>query len=124
MYTVKYTERFEDWYVAEGDIFHYENINSACKGFEQVTRGLLSNSKAIEGLCLYIEDYHSEDEDIDSYAIGIIISLEKDDEQIASLDLVFDPRSKTLKFENSLMIEYENLSAVEEDQLDELCNKF
>jgi hypothetical protein len=124
MYTVRYTERFEDWYVAEGDIFHYETIQSACRGFEQVTRGLLGNSEAIEGLRLYIEDYHSEGEDIDSYAIGIIISLEKEDEQIASLNLVFDPRSNTLKFENSLIIEYENLNAVEEDQLDELSNKF
>ena len=124
MYKVKYTERFEDWYVAESDIFRYENIQSACRGFEQVTRGLLTNSEAIEGLRLYIEDYHSEDEDLDSYAIGIIISLEKEDEQIASLDLVFDPRSNTLKFENSLMVEYENLTAVEEDQLDELSNRF
>jgi len=124
MYKVKYTERFEDWYVAEGDVFHYETIQSACRGFEQVTRGLISNSEAIEGLRLYIEDYHSEDEDIDSYAIGIVISLEKEDEQIASLDLVFDPRSNTLKFENSLIIEYVNLSAVEEDFLDDLSNRF
>jgi hypothetical protein len=124
MYKVKYTERFEDWYVADSDIFHYETIQSACRGFEQVTRGLLSNSAAIEGIRLYIEDYHSEDEDIDSYAIGIIISLEKEDEQIASLDLAFDPRSNTLKFENSLIIEYENLNAVEEDQLEELSNRF
>jgi hypothetical protein len=94
-------------------------------GFEQVTRGLLSNSEAIEGLCLYIEDYHSEEDDIDSYAIGIIVSsIKKEVEQIASLDLVFDPRSNTLKFENSLIIEYENLNAVEEDQLDELSNRF
>ena len=124
MYKVKYTERLEDWYVSEGDVFHYETIQSACRGFEQVTRGLLSNSEAIEGLRLYIEDYHSEDEDIDSYAIGIIISLEKEDEQIASVDLVFDPRSSTLKFENSLIIQYENLSAVEEDELDDLSNRF
>lgn len=124
MYKVKYTERFEDWYVGEGDVFHYETIQSACRGFEQVTRGLLSNSEAIDGLRLYFDDYHSEDEDIDSYAIGIIISLEKEDEQIASLDLVFDPRSNTLKFENSLMVEYENLTAVDEDQLDELSNRF
>lgn len=123
MYTVRYTERFEDWYVAEGDIFHYETIQSACRGLEQVTRGLLGNSEAIEGIRLYIEDYHSEDEDIDSYSIGIIISMEKEEEQIASLDLVFDPRSSTLKFENSLIIEYENLSAAEEDQLDDLSNR-
>ena len=123
MYTVRYTERFEDWYVAEGDIFHYETIESACRGFEQVTRGLLGNSEAIEGIRLYIEDYHSEDEDIDSYSIGIIICMEKEEEQIASLDLVFDPRSSTLKFENSLIIEYENLSAAEEDQLDDLSNR-
>ena len=123
MYKVKYTERFEDWYVAEGDIFHYETIQSACRGFEEITRGLLSNSEEIEGLRLYIEDYHSEDEDIDSYSIGIIISMEKEDKQIASLDLVFDPRPSTLKFENSLIIEYEYLSAVEEDQLDDLSNR-
>ncbi len=124
MYKVKYTEKFEDWYVAESEVFHYQTIHSACKGFQEVTRGLLTNSEALEGLRLYIEDYHSEDEDIDSYSIGIIISLEKEDEQIASLDLVFDPRSNTLKFENSLTIEYENLSAMEEDQLNELSNKF
>ncbi len=124
MYKVKYAEKFEDWYVAESEVFHYETIQSACKGFQEVTRGLLTNSEALEGLQLYIEDYHSEDEDIDSYSIGIIISLEKEDEKIASLDLVFDPRSNTLKFENSLMIEYENLSAMEEDQLNELSNKF
>lgn len=123
MYKVKYTEKFEDWYVAESEVFHYQTIHSACKGFQEVTRGLLTNSEALEGLRLYIEDYHSEDEDIDSYSIGIIISLEKEDEQIASLDLVFDPRSNTLKFENSLTIEYENLSAMEEDQLNELSNK-
>ena len=56
MYKVKYTERFEDWYVAKGDVFHYETIQSACRGFEQVTRGLLSNSESIEGPRLYIED--------------------------------------------------------------------
>ena len=49
--------------------------------------------------------------------------MEKEEEQIASLDLVFDPRSSTLKFENSLIIEYENLSAAEEDQLDDLSNR-
>jgi hypothetical protein len=123
MYTVRYTERFEDWYVAEGDIFHYETIWNACRGFEQVTSGLLGNSEAIERIRLYIEDYHSEDEDIDSYSIGIIISMEKEEEQIASLDLVFDPRSSTLKLENSLIIEYENLSAAEEDQLVDLSNR-
>jgi hypothetical protein len=72
---------------------------------------------------LYIEDYHSEDEDIDSYAIGILISLLREDGQIASLDLVFDPRSNTLKFESSLMIEYEYLNAVEEDQLEDLSRR-
>ena len=56
MYKVKYTERFEDWYVAESDVFHYETIQSACRGFEQVTRGLLSNSESIEGPRLYIEE--------------------------------------------------------------------
>ena len=114
MYRVKYTEKFEDWYVTESDEFYYDTIYSACKGFEEVARGLLTNSEHLDGIRLYIEDYHSEDEDLDSYSIGILVSLSREDEQIASLDLLFDPRSNTLKFENLLNIEYENLNAVEE----------
>lgn len=123
MYTVRYTERFEDFYVSESDVFYYETIQSACKGFEEITRGLLINAQAIEGLRLYVEDYHSEGEDIDSYVIGIVVTLEKDDELVASIDLLFDPRSSTLKFENELVIEFENLSAIEEDQLNDLANR-
>jgi hypothetical protein len=123
MYKVKYTEKFEDSYVAESNEFYYDTVHSACTGFEEITRGLLTNSEQLDGIRLYIEDYHSEDEDIDSYAIGIFVSLLREDEQIASLDLVFDPRSNTLKFESSLMIEYEYLNAVEEDQLEDLSNR-
>ena len=123
MYKVKYTEKFEDSYVAESNEFYYDTVHSACKGFEEITRGLLTNSDQLDGIRLYIEDYHSEDEDIDSYAIGILISLLREDGQIASLDLVFDPRSNTLKFESFLMIEYKYLNAVEEDQLEDLSSR-
>lgn len=124
MYKVKCIEKFEDMYVVEGDEIQYESIQSACIGFENVARALLNNSNAIEGLRLYIEDYHSDDDDIDSYSIGIIIELTRENEQIASLDLMFDPRSNTLKYENLLTIEYQYLSAFEEDQLENLSSRF
>jgi hypothetical protein len=123
MYKIKYTEKFEDFYVAESDVSCYETVQGACVGFEEATRGLLVSPEKLDGLRLYIEDYHSGDEDIDSYSVGITITLTRGNEQIASLDLVFDSRSNTLKFESSLMIQYEFLNAVEEDQLEGLSRR-
>ncbi len=123
MYKVQYIEKFEDWYAADSDVFCYETILSACLGFEKITRGLLTNAEELDGLRLYIEDYHSDDVDLDSYAIGIQVNLFRDDVKIAFLDLIFDPRSNSLKYESSLMIENEALSALEEDLLNDLSKR-
>ncbi len=124
MYSVQYTERLEDWYVSEGDSHAYECLEEAVKGFDEIVNNLLDDTDATQGLRIYIEDFHSDDEDLDSYAIGMVVNLYRDDILLVHIDIAYDPRSATLKIESSLSLEYENMQANEFELLNELSLKF
>jgi uncharacterized protein YqkB len=120
MYTVQYTQNFEDFVVGERKTFNYESIGAAARGFKEITEAFLHSSEEIDELRQHIEDYHAEDEDVDSFAAGIKVKMFQERVLIAKLTLMFDPRSNTLKFGSDLEIFYEHLSANEEDVLHEL----
>lgn len=124
MYSVQYTERLEDWYVCEGDSHEYEFLEDTVKGFYETANNLIGDSDATQGLRLYIEDFHSDDEDLDSYAIGMTVCLYREDILLAQLNITYDPRSAALKIESSLSIEHENLEPNEFELLNELSLKF
>lgn len=120
MYSVQYTQNFEDYVVGQRKNFYYQSIGAAVNGFKEITEAFLNSSEEIDELRQHIDDYHAEDEDVDSFAAGIKVRMFKEKTLIAKLILMFDPRSNTLKFGSDLEIFYEHLSATEEDALNEL----
>jgi hypothetical protein len=123
MYEVNYTERFEDWYVSDYQLTCHETINNACSDLNQVIQRLLSNPIELQGLRMYIKEHHQGDEEIDSYSIGVLLTIKRDSEQIASLDLVFDPHLETLVCESYLVLDYENLAPCEQKALRKLATQ-
>ena len=120
LYSVQYTQNFEDSVVGERKKFNYQSIGAAVQGFREITEAFLNSSEEIDELRLHIEDYHAEDKDIDSFDAGIKMKMFKEKILIAKLILIFDPRSNTLKFGSELEILYEHISASDEDALNEL----
>jgi hypothetical protein len=123
MYEVNYTERFEDWYVSDCPLTCHETINDACADLNEVAQRLLSNPIELNGLRMYIKEHHKDDEDIESYSIGVLLSIKRDGLQIASLDLVFYPHLETLKCESSLALGYEKLAPCEQKALRKLATQ-
>jgi hypothetical protein len=120
MYTVNYTERLECWYVASDPELTFENATGAVQGLKNLVSVLMNEPERMGGVLSYIEDYLSDDEDLDSYNMGINLSISREGYEIATLWIPFNLQQMAFKLKNELEIDVNILDAAEEDALKSL----
>ena len=120
MYLVKYSEQYNESYVAdEYSTEEFSTIDEASNGFKKITIDLLNDSLISERIATYLEDYHS-DEDIESYSAGMFIEHYRNKDRLAFIFFEYDLSLKKLKTGSYLEVEVENLDDSEESEIKKL----